>query len=73
MTAISQHICYLLNIGGKFCFSLPEDLTVKDYFCKSMIVPCLYFSREMARCCACARYETAPLTSMCSVSSRHTM
>ena len=31
--AISWHdICYLLNIGGKFCFSLPEDLTVKDYF-----------------------------------------
>ena len=33
VTAIWRHICYLLNIGGTFCFSLPEDLTVKDYFC----------------------------------------
>ena len=34
VTAISQHTCYVSNIGeGKFCFSLPEDLTVKDYFC----------------------------------------
>ena len=33
VTAISRHICHLLNIGeGKFCFSLPEDLTVRDYF-----------------------------------------
>ena len=32
VTAISRHICYLLNIGGKFCFSLPEDLTVKITF-----------------------------------------
>ena len=30
VTAISWHICYLLNIEGKFYFSLPEDLTVKD-------------------------------------------
>ena len=28
VTAISRHICYLLNIGGKFCFSLRADLTV---------------------------------------------
>ena len=25
---------YLLNVGeGKFCFCLPGDLTVRDYFC----------------------------------------
>ena len=63
-TAISQDICYLLNIGGKFCFSLPEDLTVKEYFCIFMIVPCLYFCRDIqettARSCTCARHETAP-------------
>ena len=46
VTAISRHICYLLNIGGRFCFSLPEDLTVKDFFCIFMIVPCLYFYRK---------------------------
>ena len=61
VTAISRHICYLLNIGGKFCFSLPEDLTVKDYFCIFMIVPCLYFCREIqditARSRACALNE----------------
>ena len=34
VTAISRHVRDLLNIGeGKSCFSLPEDLTVKDYFC----------------------------------------
>ena len=50
VTAISRHICYLLNIGlGMFCFSLPEDLTVKDYFCILMIVPCLYFQRKILR------------------------
>ena len=43
----SRHICYLLNIGGKFCFSLPEDLTVKDDFCIFMFVPCRYFCREI--------------------------
>ena len=64
MTATSRHICYLLDIGeGKFCFSLPEDLTVKDYFCIFLVVPCLYFCREIqeatARSCACARHETA--------------
>ena len=63
VTAISWHIRYLLNIGGKFCFSLPEDLTVKD--CIFMIVPCLYFCRvlqeTMARSRAFARHETAPL------------
>ena len=33
VTAISRHVCHLLNIGeGKSCFSLPDDLTVKDYF-----------------------------------------
>ena len=32
VTAISRHVRYLLNIGGKSCFSLPDDLTVKDYF-----------------------------------------
>ena len=33
VTAISRHFCHLLNIGeGKSCFSLPDDLTVKDYF-----------------------------------------
>ena len=62
VTVISRHICYLLNIGGKFCFSLPENLTIKDYFCIFMIVPCLYFCREIqdtrARSCACARRET---------------
>ena len=26
VTVISRHICYLLNIEGKFCFSLPKDL-----------------------------------------------
>ena len=31
VTAISRHFCYLLNIRGKFCFSLLEDITVKDY------------------------------------------
>ena len=65
VTAISRHICYLLNIRGKFCFSLPEDLTVKDDFCILMIVPCLYFCREIqdttAKSCACARHETVPL------------
>ena len=65
VTAISRHICYLLNIEGKFCFSLPEDLTVKDYFCIFMTVPCLDFRREIqettARSCACARHETAHL------------
>ena len=59
VTAISRHICYL-----KFCFSLPEELTVKDYFCIFMIVPCLYFCTEIqdtsAKSCACARHETAP-------------
>ena len=34
VTAISRHVRYLLsllNIGeGKSCFSLPDDLTVKD-------------------------------------------
>ena len=35
VTAISRHVRYLLNIGeGKSCFSLPDDLTVKDYFCR---------------------------------------
>ena len=67
MTAISRHICYLLNIGGRHCFSLHEDLTVKDYFCIFMTVPCLYFCREIqdtrARSGACARHETAPLKS----------
>ena len=66
VTAISRHFCFLFNIGeGKFCFSLPEDLTVKDYFCIFMIVPCLYFCREIqettAKSCACARHETPPL------------
>ena len=33
VTAISRHVRHLLNIGeGKSCFSLPDDLTVKDYF-----------------------------------------
>ena len=33
VTAISRHVRHLLNIGeGKTCFSLPDDLTVKDYF-----------------------------------------
>ena len=33
VTAISRHICYLLNIGeGKFWFSLPDELTVKEVF-----------------------------------------
>ena len=32
VTAISRHVRHLLNIGeGKSCFSLPDDLTVKDY------------------------------------------
>ena len=67
VTAISRHICDLLNIReGKFCFSLPEDLSVKDYFCIFIIVPCLFFCRTIqdtgAKSCACARHETAPLT-----------
>ena len=54
---------YLLNMGkGRFCFSLPEDLTVKDYFCIFIIVPCLYFCRKIqdatARSCPYARHET---------------
>ena len=57
-----------LNIGGKFCFSLPEDLTVKDYFCIFMIVPCLDFCWEIqdtrAKSCACARHQRAPLISV---------
>ena len=69
VTAISRHIWYLLNIGGTFCFSLPEDLTVKDYFYIFIIVPCFYFCREIqdttARSCACARHETAPLMKNC--------
>ena len=33
VTVILRHICYLLNIGeGKFSLSLPDDLTVKDFF-----------------------------------------
>ena len=64
VTAISRQICYLFNIGGKFCCSLTEDLTVKYYFCIFMTVPCLYFCWEIqdtrARSCACARHETAP-------------
>ena len=33
VTAISRRVRHLLNIGeGKSCFSLPDDLTVKDYF-----------------------------------------
>ena len=33
VTAISRHVRYLLNIGeGKSCFSLPDNLIVKDYF-----------------------------------------
>ena len=33
VTAISRHVCHLLNIGeGKSCFSLPDNLTVKDDF-----------------------------------------
>lgn len=35
VTAISRHVRHLLNIAigeGKSCFSLPDDLTVKDYF-----------------------------------------
>ena len=33
VTAISRHVRHLLNIGeGKSCFSLPDDLTVKDHF-----------------------------------------
>ena len=33
VTAILRHFRHLLNIGeGKSCFSLPDDLTVKDYF-----------------------------------------
>ena len=33
VTAILRDICYLLNIReGNFCFSLPDDLTVKDFF-----------------------------------------
>ena len=44
VTANSRHICYLLNIGvSKFCFSLPEDLTVKYCFCIFMIVPAFIF------------------------------
>ena len=60
MTAISRHICCLLNIGGTFYISLPED-----YFCIIMIVPFLYIFREIqdtsARSCARTRHETAPL------------
>ena len=55
VTEISRHICYLLNIRGKFCFSLPEDSTVKDYFCIFMIVPCQKGNS------AGSRHETAPL------------
>ena len=33
VTAILRHICYLLNIReGKFSFSLPDDLTIEDFF-----------------------------------------
>ena len=36
VTVILRHICYLLNIGeGKFSLSLPQDLTVKDFFSMS--------------------------------------
>ena len=45
VTAISRHICYLLNIGeGKFWFSLPDELTVKKVFVNEsfMFVPCVY-------------------------------
>ena len=65
MSDISRHICYLLNVGGMFCFSMPEDLTIKYYLCIFMIVRFLYFCREIqetpARSCLCARHETAPL------------
>ena len=33
VTAMSRHIYYILDITGRFCFSLPEDFTVKHYFC----------------------------------------
>ena len=69
VTAISRHICYLSNIGGKFCFSLPEDSTVKVYYCIFMIVPCLCFCREIqdttASASARTRHETAPLKQHC--------
>ena len=51
VTAISRHICYLLNIGGKFLFPLPEYLTVKDHFC-------LYFCREIQDTAATTEFLT---------------
>ena len=51
VTAILRHICYLLNIReGKFSFSLPDDLTIEDFFFQwviFMIVSCIYFWREI--------------------------
>lgn len=42
VTAILQHICYLLNIReGKFSFSLSDDLTVEDFFSMSYIYHCI--------------------------------
>ena len=45
VTAISRHVRYLLNIGeGKSCFSLPDDLTVKDYFCQWVIFMIIFMT-----------------------------
>lgn len=42
VTAILRHICYLLNIReGKFSFSLPDDLTVEDFFSMTYIYDCV--------------------------------
>ena len=47
VTAISRHVRHLLNIGeGKSCFSLPDDLTVKDYFVNESYLWHLHENRQ---------------------------
>ena len=50
MTAISRHVRHLLNIGeGKSCFSLPDDLTVKDYFVNESYLWHLHEDRQKTK------------------------
>ena len=50
VTAISRHVRHLLNIGeGKSCFSLPDDLTVKDYFVNESYLWHLHEDRQKTK------------------------